>query len=163
MIRFRVSMMAVIGLLISSMAFAAPAVIANGSKVKLNYTLTVDGQIVDQTPAERPLEYVQGNNALLPALEQQLEGLKAGEQLQAVIPPDQGFGEMDPEAVIEVPKSNLPEGEIEVGTVLAAESPEGAVLRGSVKEVRDESVLLDFNHPLAGKELHFDINVLEVS
>ena len=139
------------------------AAIAAGKNVKINYTLSVDGKVVDQSPSDRPLEYVQGSKDLIPALQDELVGMKAGDKKEVVLPPEKAFGSVREDAVLEIPKSNLPQEEIEVGMVLASQTPEGEIVRATVKELKEDSAMLDFNHPLAGKELHFDVQVVEVA
>lgn len=142
--------------------YAEEPVVTEGKKVKLNYTLSVDGEVVDTTTDKEPLEYVHGEGSLLPALEQELDGVKQGEHRDITLSAEKGFGKVYEEAVLEVPKDKLPEGDIAVGTVLATQGPDGNPLRGTIKEIKDDSVVLDFNHPLAGKTLRFEIDVLEV-
>jgi len=141
---------------------AEETVVAAGKTVKLNYTLSADGEVVDTTKDKDPLEYVHGEGTLLPALEQELDGMKKGDHRDVTLPADKGFGKIYEEAVLEVPKDKLPEGEIAVGTVLATQGPNGNPLRGIIKEIKDQSVVLDFNHPLAGKTLKFEIDVVEI-
>ena len=137
-------------------------VIENGKKVKINFTLTVNGEMVDSTPEGEPFEYTQGQNQIIPGLESQLIGLKAGDERDIVIGPEDGFGVIDPKAFVEVAKSRLPEGDVEVGMQLEATGPDGRKLQVTVSEVKPDSVVLDFNHPLAGKELHFKVKVVEI-
>ncbi|HTL48949.1 MAG TPA: hypothetical protein VL688_12885, partial [Verrucomicrobiae bacterium] len=91
-----------------------------------------------------------------------LVGLKAGDKKSVDLPPEKAFGKVREDAVLEVPKSNLPNEELKVGMVLASQTPEGEVVRATVKELKDNSAMLDFNHPLAGKDLHFDVEVVDV-
>lgn len=161
--------LAALAIILPLMAFAPcahaadQAAVADGKTIKLNYTLSVDGKVVDTTKDKEPIEYVQGKHTLLPGLEQKLEGMKAGEHRHIELAPDQGFGQVHPEAVIEVPKERMPEGKIEVGTVLATQGPDGNPMKAVIKEIKDKSVVLDFNHPLAGKTLQFDIDVVSIS
>jgi FKBP-type peptidyl-prolyl cis-trans isomerase SlyD len=149
--------------LFSSAVMAEDQTIADGKTVSINYTLSVDGKVVDQSPAEKPLQYVQGSKDLIPSLQEQLIGMKAGDKKEVVLSPEKAFGSVREDAILEVPKSNLPQEDLQVGMVLASQTPEGEIVRATVKELKEESAMLDFNHPLAGKELHFDVQIQEVS
>jgi FKBP-type peptidyl-prolyl cis-trans isomerase SlyD len=138
--------------------------IGNGSVVGIDYRLHLgDGELVDSSDPGDPLVYLHGGGQIVPGLERALEGLQAGESRNVVIAPADGYGEHDPRGVQEVPRSAFPEGFApEVGMQLTAEGPEGEVVPFSVQELRPESVVIDLNHPLAGKTLHFDVTVREV-
>ena len=136
--------------------------IKNGRAVKMNYELSVDGEIVDSTDGREPFQYIHGKNQIIPALERQLEGLKVGDEREIILGPEDAYGVLDPEAYVEIPKSQLPQVDIQVGTRLGMIGPDGARLPATVVEIRFETVLLDLNHPLAGKELHFLIRILEI-
>ena len=136
--------------------------IGSGSKVKITYTLTVDGTVYDTTNGREPLEYVHGNEEIIPGLEKRLEGYEAGDRLDFVVPPQDAYGFERPEAYVEVPKSKFPQVDIQIGMEFAATSSDGRKLYVTVSEVRSETVVLNMNHPLAGKELHFTVEVLAV-
>lgn len=163
--RFRTTLATFLALFsLTSYGYAEEAAtVADGKNVTINYTLKVDGEVVDSTEGKEPFQYTQGEGVLLPALEKELTGLKEGEHRDVKLPADKAFGKVHEEAVLEVPKTQLPEGNIEIGTILATQGPNGMPLRGTIKEIKDDSVVLDFNHPLAGKELNFSIDVLEIS
>ena len=137
-------------------------VIKNGKAVKMNYELSVNGEVIDSTDGREPFEYIHGKNQIIPALERQLEGLKIGDEREIILGPEDAYGIVDPEAYVEIPKSQLPQVDIQVGTRLGMIGPDGARLPAIVVEIRFETVLLDLNHPLAGKELHFLIRILEI-
>jgi len=137
-------------------------VIKNGRAVKMNYELSVDGEIVDSTDGREPFQYIHGKNQIIPALERQLEGLKVGDEREIILGPEDAYGVLDPEAYVEIPKSQLPQVDIQVGTRLGMIGPDGARLPATIVEIRFETVLLNLNHPLAGKELHFLIRILEI-
>jgi len=142
--------------------------IGKGSVVSLQYRLHFgDGQIVDQSEAGDPLVYIHGESQIVPGLERELEGLESGTARQVAVPPADGYGEVDLSAVQRVPRHAFPEGfEPEVGQELVAQGPDGQPLPFVVKEVEKslegDVVVVDFNHPLAGKTLHFDVTVVEV-
>jgi FKBP-type peptidyl-prolyl cis-trans isomerase 2 len=141
----------------------APA-IQSGAAVTLEYTLTDEaGAVIGSNRGRTPLRYTHGENEIPPGLERALAGLRAGDHKSVTLPPEEGFGAVDPKATAEVPKTSLPSEALVVGTPLIAQGPDGGERPVRVKEIREESVVLDLNHPLAGRTLHFDIHVLEVT
>ena len=141
---------------------AAPA-IENGSMVQLEYTLSDDaGKVIDSNKGQPPLTYTQGNHQLMAGLEKQLEGLRAGQEKKVVLKPDEAFGAVDPSAQTEVPKEVLPPESLVVGAQLMARTAAGEERPVVVKEIKDKTVVVDLNHPLAGKTLVFEIKVLGI-
>lgn len=137
--------------------------IAPGRSVAIEYTLTLeDGTQVDSNVGEKPLRYEQGAQQIIPGLENALLGLAAGDQKKVVVAPEEGYGPVDPEAFQEVALSDLPEDGREAGALLVAQDPAGRMRQIRVHEVKGETAVLDYNHPLAGKKLIFEIKVLEV-
>ena len=135
-------------------------VVSSGKEVSIEYTLKLeDKSVVD---CSEPLTFVQGSHALLPFLEDALEGMKIGESRQITVKPEDGYGPVDKNAILEIEKEQIPQGELEIGTVLQGQNADGQVVHARVKEIKEKTVLLDFNHPLAGKTLYFDIKVLDV-
>ncbi|NOK23435.1 FKBP-type peptidyl-prolyl cis-trans isomerase [Corallococcus carmarthensis] len=137
--------------------------IANGRVVALEYRLHLgDGQVIDQSAPGQPLAYLHGHKQIVPGLEGALDGLGVGESKQVVVAPDQGYGKHNPEGVRTVPRSMLPPGFTpQVGQTLMAQTEDGNIpLR--IETVNPDSVVVDLNHPLAGKTLHFDVTVREV-
>lgn len=138
-------------------------VVQEGSQVAIEYTLTLeDGTTADSNVGEEPLVYQQGAEQILPALEEALEGMEVGEAREVTLPPEKGYGERDPEATQEVEASVLPEGAAKVGTRLVSQDTEGNRRLVKVQEVKEGSVVLDLNHPLAGETLHFDVKVVGI-
>lgn len=158
------------GLLFSgSLASAAsgekkvPAKIADSTQVSLEYTLTLeDKTVIESNVGREPMTYLQGAHEIVPGLEKALVGMVKGEKKRVVVKPSEGYGEVDPKAVQEVKKSMIPEQARKVGAQLEAKSPDGQSMFPMVTAVKDETVTLDFNHPLAGKTLIFDVKVLEI-
>jgi len=141
----------------------AGPVIENGSKVQLEYTLKDDtGAVLDSNKGRDPITYTQGEEQIIPALEKALNGLRAGDQKEVTVAPADGYGEVDPKAATEVPKEALPPASLTVGTELVARGRGGETRLVRVKEIKEKTVIIDLNHPLAGKTLHFDVKVLDV-
>ena len=134
--------------------------------VTLDYVLHDEaGEVLDDSGADdgEPIEYVHGYGMLVPGLESRLVGLQVGDARKIVVPADEAFGERDAELVMDVERSEFPEpDQIEIGDEFVAESPDGdeAVMR--VVEIKEDSVVCDANHPLAGITLHYDIKVREI-
>lgn len=127
--------------------------------VGINYRLTVDdGTLVDSTDERGPMEYLHGHGNLIPGLEKALDGQELGAALAVTFPPDEGYGGYEPDKVVEVTKEQLG-FEPEVGTVVAAQLPDGREQHLLIAEVEDGKVTLDGNHPLAGQTLHFEVSV----
>lgn len=142
---------------------ATIGVIADGKKVSLEYTLTLeDKTTVGSNVGQEPLVYTQGNHEIIPGLERQLVGLKEGESKRIEVSPEEGYGKIDPARKQEVPKEKVPEEARKVGARLTGQGPDGQLLFAQVAEVKDNTVVLDLNHPLAGKKLIFDVKVLKI-
>jgi FKBP-type peptidyl-prolyl cis-trans isomerase SlyD len=142
---------------------AAPMTIQNGSKVAFEYTLTVDGKVIDSSEGKAPLEYTQGEGKMLPGLARQLEGLKVGDEKNIEVKPEEAYGSPDPAALKEVPITKLPpEIKPEVGMILQGQDKEGRSFPARIAEVKKDSVVMDLNHPLAGKTLFFKVKIVSV-
>jgi FKBP-type peptidyl-prolyl cis-trans isomerase SlyD len=138
--------------------------IEKGSVVAVDYTLHLgDGEVVDASTPGEPLTYLHGEGQIVPGLEDALEGCTTGDQKKVVVAPAEGYGERDPNGLQEVPREAFPAGfDPQIGMQLTAEGPDGEAVPFEVREVKDASVVIDLNHPLAGRTLHFDITVREV-
>jgi FKBP-type peptidyl-prolyl cis-trans isomerase SlyD len=135
--------------------------IRDGVVVSLSYVLTVDGDEVGRADASQPLEYLHGAENIVPGLEAALTGKKVGDKLSVTVPPEEAYGHYDEDDMDEFDLDEIPGGEnLEVGMVVEMEDEDGYVYVGTVAEISDESVLVDFNPPLAGKTLNFDVEVL---
>lgn len=138
-------------------------VVAEGSKVSIEYTLKLDdGSTADTNVGQEPLVYEQGKGQMLPALEKQLAGMKVNESRKVKLSPEEGYGEVNPAAFHTVPASQLPEEARKAGATLIAEDGSGQRQQVKVHEVKGDEVVMDMNHPLAGKTLHFDVKVLAI-
>ena len=148
----------------SSTKSGSKATVSSGKQVSLEYTLKLeDKSVLESNVGKEPMTYTQGAHEIVPGLEKAMEGLRAGDHKHVEVKPADGYGEFDPKAIQEVKKSQVPENAWKVGTQLEAKGPDGESLFPRVTEVKQDTVVLDFNHPLAGKTLFFDIKVLDVS
>ena len=129
--------------------------------VELDYKLTVNGEIVDQSEPGEPLVYLQGHSNIIPGLERALEGKAVGDELQVTVQPEDGYGERDEENVEELSREDF-EDDIEVGATYYAQDEAGSVIPFTVMDVSGDTVKVDFNPPLAGMVLNFDVKVLNV-
>jgi len=160
---FSVAIMMVMVLTAAGIVQGKGNVVADGKTVKIHYTLTVNGEVVDTTIGKEPLEYVQGTEMIIPSLEKQLLGLAVGKKKSVRVTADQAYGLRNEQAVMEIPKSNFsPDQELEVGMMLHIPTETGTPMIATVEAVNAETVLLDFNHPLAGKTLYFDVEIVDV-
>ena len=136
--------------------------------VEFCYELEVDGQVVDRTTAEKPLDYIHGTGSLLPKLEEHIEGMEPGCKFDVTLSPADGYGETDPNRIIDLPKAAFAvNGEIREdllvpGNTIPMMNSMGGVIPGVVLEVTEESVKMDLNHQMAGKTLHFTGEVISV-
>lgn len=141
----------------------ADNIVAKDTVVKLAYTLTVDGEIIDMADEQDAIEFLQGHRNIISGLESQLDGMKVGESKTVSVSAEEGYGAVDEDAFDEVPLSEFPEDVTpEIDMELELKDAEGNDLYGRIVAIGDESVTMDFNHPLAGKELHFEIKVVDV-
>lgn len=138
------------------------AAVGKGAKVSFHYTLKVDGQVVDSSEGREPLSVVQDTGQLIPGMTKALEGMHQGEKKSITIEAKDGYGERNPQLLQKVPKKAIQgQGEIKVGAQLQGES-QGRPFRAVISAVGKDDVTLDLNHPLAGKTLHFDVEVVSV-
>ena len=142
--------------------------IVQNAVVEFRYELEVDGQVVDHTTEERPLDYIHGTGSLLPKLEAHIEGMEPGDKFDITLSPADGYGEIDPSRIIDLPKAAFEvNGEVREdllvpGNTIPMMNSMGGVIPGVVLEVTEDSVKMDLNHQMAGKTLHFTGKVLTV-
>jgi len=135
--------------------------IENGKKVTLHYKgKHEDGSVFDESTGKDPLEFTIGGNQVIPGFELGVIGLEAGDTKTIEIEPKDAYGDFRDDLLAEVPRTNVPEGTV-VGTQLQTEI-NGQPIPVTVKEIKDETVIIDANHPLAGKKLIFDLEVVGV-
>lgn len=138
--------------------------IGDNTVVSIHYALSDDeGNEMENSAGSDPLTYLHGTGNLIPGLESALVGKTAGDELEVVVPPEEGYGEVVPQLVQAVDRSVFQGADtIEPGMVFQAQDPQGNVQRIVVKDVDGDEVTIDANHPLAGAELHFQVQIVDV-
>ena len=138
--------------------------VAVDTVVAMHYTLTLDGgDVVDSSSGKDPLHYLHGHGNIVPGLEEEMTGHKVGDKFDVRVPPEAGYGQRREDGVQEVPKGAFPADlELSPGMMLHAQHEGGAPIAVRVVEVGDETVKVDFNHPLAGQSLNFAVEVVSV-
>ena len=141
----------------------SPSKIEDNVIVTLNYTVKVDGDVVDTTDDHEPIEFIQGQGHIITGLEHNLYGLGIGDHKEFTVTPAEGYGEEDPDAYAEIPRSEFPpQIPLEPDVELILRDEEGEELQAHIISVGDEVVKLSFNHPLAGKDMIFALEVLSL-
>jgi len=138
--------------------------VKDGNTVKVHYTGTLkDGSVFDTSAEREPLEFKLGEGQLIPGFEKAVIGMEEGESTKIDIPVEEAYGEAREDLIINVPKDQLPEEvEPEVGMQLQVNQPDGQPVPVRIAEISDDELKLDANHPLAGKDLSFEIEVVEI-
>ncbi len=135
--------------------------VTEGSSVTIGYTATIEDEVVDTATEENPLTFVVGQGIMIDGFEQAITGMHEGETKTFVVAPEDAYGEYDPDAHITLSRSQLPEGiELHVGSVITLTALDNYPV--TVKEVDNDTVLLDANHEFAGKEIKFVVTVIDV-
>jgi FKBP-type peptidyl-prolyl cis-trans isomerase 2 len=148
---------------LAGVAAARTFKIGRGNTVTYHYTLSVDGEVVETTQGKAPAQYTHGKKMLLSKLEEQLKGMKAGDRKTILVNAVYAYGLFDPDLIMEVPREQMPAGmDIQKGMVLKAMTPDGFNLPGVVLGRNETLVFVNFNHPLAGMDLTFDISIVDV-
>ena len=143
-------------------------IISDDKVVSLSYELKVNEEIVDNAVAEHPLVFIYGHGQLLPLFEEKVKGLKVGDAFEFKVSCEEGYGQVNEMAVVELPKDifvidgEIPSDLLEVGKSLPMRDNEGNALNGMIVDIKDDVVVMDFNHPLAGQDLFFKGNVVDV-
>jgi len=136
--------------------------ISKDAVVGIDYRLTVaDGTEVDATADRGPMEYLHGHQNIIPGLEKELEGHEVGDTLDVAVSPEEGYGQHDPERVVQVAGEQLG-FEPEVGAVVSAKLPDGREQHLLIAEIEGDTVTLDGNHPLAGQTLRFEVSIASI-
>jgi FKBP-type peptidyl-prolyl cis-trans isomerase 2 len=136
--------------------------VRNGSKVDFHYTLTVDGNKVESSFGKEPLNYEHGKGGIIQGMQEAMEGLKAGDKKTVTIPPEKAYGVRNEKAVVTIAKTSIKDADkLKTGSMISFMQGEQRY-QALVGEVTADSVTLDYNHPMAGKTLTFDIEVVKV-
>jgi peptidylprolyl isomerase len=141
----------------------APATVSSKQMVQMSYKGTLaDGTVFSQSPEGKPLEFLVGGGTIIPALEKGMLGMKMGEKRSVQVKAAEAYGEYDKTAVQRMPRNQLPKDlELKVGGQYQFNSPGGPIVV-TVTALDDASVTLDFNHPLAGKDLTFEVTIVKI-
>ncbi len=135
--------------------------VTNGQVVSMEYTLWVGGEVLDTSDGQGPLQFLAGQGNIIPGLEREMMGMKIGDEKEVTVAPADGYGEYDEAAFMDVPRKEFPDDmSIEEGLELSVSGDDGQAHYARIDEVGDDSVRLDFNHPLAGQELKFKVKVV---
>lgn len=139
--------------------------VKKGSKVKVDYTGKLeDGTVFDTSEKQgKPLEFEVGKGQVIKGFEENIIGMKQGEEKEITIEPADAYGPRDPKLIKEIPDDKIPKNDLKVGAILLVTLPQGVQIPGQVIEIKDKSIMLDLNHPLAGETLIFKIKVIGVS
>jgi FKBP-type peptidyl-prolyl cis-trans isomerase SlyD len=139
-------------------------IVHDGAVVSLAYTLRLaNGEVIDYSEQDDPLEYLHGAENIIPGLERELTGLHVGDSKDVEVPPEEGYGVYDPKDVEVIDRTMLPKNmPLKLGMVLEITDDEGNLSEAIVREISPKNVTLDFNHPLAGQTLFFSVQVLGV-
>lgn len=147
--------------------------VEKNSVVALTYSLSIpdsegETDVVEVVTENDPMYFIQGISGLPEGFENQIEGLSAGDAFEFTVAPEEGYGEYDEEAVVDLPKSVFQNSEVDqdellqVGNIIPMTNEDGERLHGQIVEIQDEVVIMNFNHPLAGKQMHFAGKILSV-
>lgn len=142
--------------------------ISDEKVVSLSYTLVVDGDVIETVTDEKPMQFIYGLGYLLQAFEEQIKGKKTGDSFSFVLSAKEGYGEIDPDAIVELPKDLFKvNGKIEDGLlvkdkIIPMQDTQGNRVNGIVEDILADSVKMNFNHPLAGCALHFSGKVVDI-
>jgi FKBP-type peptidyl-prolyl cis-trans isomerase 2 len=144
-------------------ATAQNKVIGNGSTVSFEYTLSDDkGKVLESSKGKTPMTYTHGQAQIIPGLEKGMAGMKVNDEKTVRVKPEEAYGTVDSRAFHEMPREKIPAENLKAGDTLMATSPQGQSFPVRVHQIKDKTVVLDFNHPLAGKTLTFAVKVLDI-
>ena len=151
------------GVGLAAEAKSSKKLVGYGRKVKFDYVLTVDGKEFDSSRASGQVTYKQGDGTIIPGLAKQMQGLAAGEEKSITVKPEEAYGKANPDSIREVPLSAMPRDvELKAGTMLQGKNPDGRKFPVRIVEVKKDTVVVDHNHPLAGKTLDFKVKIVAV-
>ncbi|MCE5207243.1 MAG: peptidylprolyl isomerase [Chloroflexi bacterium] len=140
-----------------------PQLVEDDVVVTMRYELTVDGVVIDSSDNDEPIVFIQGQEDVIPGLEKAIYKMKAGEKKSIHVTPEDGYGEIDPEAFQDVPRDEFPSDiPLEPGVELEMKDEDGETLFATIVSVDKDVVKLDFNEPLAGKDLYFEVEIVDL-
>lgn len=140
-----------------------PIKVVDDVVVSMDYTVTVNGEVVDSSKGRKPLEFIQGRGNIIRGLERELYDMSKGESKQISVAPKDGYGEENPEAYIDIPRDQFPEDiQIKKGERIPLQDENGRKFIGVIDEIQDDIVHLNLNHPMAGKQLDFMITIVDL-
>lgn len=138
-------------------------VVKDGMLVSIEYTLKgTDGKVLESSKGREPLKYVQGQKMMIPGLEKELAGMKVGGEKNVTVKPEDAYGQINPNGFQEIPKEKIPPNALKVGAVLQGQDDQGRPMLARIKEVKEKSVVIDLNHPMAGKTLVFNVKIVDI-
>ena len=140
------------------------ALVKKGDRIKVQYTGTLqDGTIFDKSKEEKPLEFTVGSGQIIPGFDKAVEGMKLNEEKKITLKPEDAYGKRDETAIREFTKNSLPENfKPEKGMMIKLQDQTGRAMSGTVTDINENRITVDFNHPLSGKDLTFDIKVIGI-
>ncbi len=139
---------------------SAKETVQDGQVVTMEYTLRVNDEMMGTSEGEDPIEFIQGAGNIIPGLESELYGMEVGESKDVTVAPQDGYGPVDENAYVDVAREEFPSNiTLQAGVPLQVQDKNGNPVQAVIDQVSEESVRLDFNHPLAGKELSFSVMV----
>jgi FKBP-type peptidyl-prolyl cis-trans isomerase SlyD len=140
-----------------------PEVVDDDIVVLLEYTLTVDGDIFDTSVDAEPIEFLQGHQNIIPGLEKALYGMVPGEEKEVLLAPADAYGDYDPDRLVKIARSDIPDNiEVKKGNPVQLQDNQGNISEAVISEIEPDQVILDLNHPLAGKDLLFNVRVTDL-
>jgi FKBP-type peptidyl-prolyl cis-trans isomerase SlyD len=135
----------------------------NDLVISMDYELKVGDTVIDFSEDGDPIIFLQGHGNIIPGLEKAIQGMKVGEGKTVLVKAAEGYGEFDPENFTEVPKAEFPaEIPLEIGTEIGVNDEDGEELTAYIEEVDADKITLNFNHPLAGKDLEFKVKIVDI-
>lgn len=137
--------------------------IKDGMLVSMEYTLKgADGKVIDTSKGGGPFKYVHGQKSIVPGLERELTGMKARGEKNVTVKPEDAYGPVHKDGFQEIPRDKLPPNGLKVGAILRGQDEQGRPMKARVHEIKEKSVIIDMNHPLAGKTLYFNVKIVDV-
>ena len=137
--------------------------VSQGKTVFMEYTFKLDDNtVIESTSGKKPFSFVPGERQIVPGLEKALLGMKLGESKHVDVSPEEGYGPVQKERLHEVSKDKIPPEALKAGGKLQGRTADGRSMDVIIKEIKDTTVILDYNHPLAGKTLYFDVKILDI-